>query len=398
MSVYLRRRDPDRFALAEVLRPDGRPLAQDRWPGATLHSAFHPHYLGEGTVWQREVRGPAMPLARNSKRMARWMWENSPTPWNPDAFGVRTSLNRSVYGTHPIPLYIVDSSDARCPRAVMRTAVAWGASDQEKAAFLDGEIPWPEHVEPARNQDRGLAIADTYTGIIREWFYVTPDGPGRWRARNGGFSVTSPGLRELARTNWATQLVRGSNAVCGMHNALGFIGIAEVLRGGIEHALAFTTANFARGLSPSWPAKMSDGKAPADQAPHSPTHGQWARVSAGVDPQRDPRTGRPYNPLTRMLIRAGQRYGLVGTDTNAWAHAFNAESGYELAALTGEDPWEDGGLIARTISPEDPERAFDVSDFPWDRTEWAPVDWGRPAVDFSPRPGAYWPHVRKDGS
>ena len=94
-------------------------------------------------------------------------------------------------------------------------------------------------------------------------------------------------------------------------------------------------------------------------------------------------------------IRAAKKYGLVATDTNAWCHAFNAECGYQEEAMFGTDPWKSGEMVS-ILSPDKNyrHRALDVSDFPWDKTEWAEVDWGRPAVDFYTRPGEYWPHRR----
>lgn len=102
----------------------------------------------------------------------------------------------------------------------------------------------------------------------------------------------------------------------------------------------------------------------------------------------NPKTGKPFNPLTRLLIRAAQRYGLVGTDTNAFVHAFNAEDGQTEKALYGVDPWSNEGDIRQLIAMQEkisPADALDVSDFPWDQTEWAPRDWGRPDTDFTPR-------------
>lgn len=365
----------------------------DRHPGAVFESMFEPDYLGKGTIWQRDVS--AMPLAANSAQMAQWMWDKTPTPWGSGAFGAKTSLNTSSFGTQPIAAYLVDSSHPRCRYQVMEASAGVGVTQDEVRAFLTGPIPWPSFALPAQNGDRALALYDIATGIMREYFMVQPVSgkPGHWRSSAGGYSVTTPGLRQLATTNYATQLQKGSSAVACMHNPLGFIGIAEVRRGHIDHALAFTTANFAAAMPPSWPAKLSDGKAPRDQQPFSPTHGQWARLSASVDPSYNPRTGLSYNPLTQLLIRAAKTYGLVATDTNAWCHAFNAESGIQEKALFGRDPWQPGGELARLLRPDDPGRAFDVSDFPWDQTEWAPVDWGRPRPDFSLRPGEYWPHV-----
>ena len=101
----------------------------------------------------------------------------------------------------------------------------------------------------------------------------------------------------------------------------------------------------------------------------------------------NPLTGLPYNPLTRMLIVAAQNFGIVGTDTNAFTHAFNTHSGVPEMLATGKtvDPWAANGEIAKILNPEEPWKAFDISDFPWHLTEWAPCDWGRPLVDFYPR-------------
>jgi hypothetical protein len=120
-------------------------------------------------------------------------------------------------------------------------------------------------------------------------------------------------------------------------------------------------------------------------------------MAPDVDPEFDPRTGMPYHSLTKLLIKAAQTYGLCGTDTNAWCHAFNGESGYREKAITGVDPWAGNGELATLLNPYFPDLALDVSDFPWDRTQWAPFDWERPNPDFRLRPGEYFiyePHSR----
>lgn len=367
----------------------------DKFPGVVMQSMYAPNYIGKGTIWQRDVSN--MPLAANSAVMAKWMHDNTPTPWGAGAWGAKTGINTSAYGTVPIATYLVDSSHPRCEYQYIDSCRGHGVTQDEINNYLVGKIPWPHFAKPAPMGDRGMAIYDVATGIMREYFYVKPvDGsPRHWIAATGGFSVAKPGLVDLATTNYGGQCQGGGSAVVCMHNSLGFIGIAEIRRGYIDHALAFTTANFAKGLPPSWPAQMSDGKAPEDQAPFSPRHGQWARLSADVDPDYNPATSQPYNPLTRLIIRAAKKYGLVATDTNAWCHAFNAECGYQEEAMFGADPWKSGEMVS-ILSPDKNyrHRALDVSDFPWDKTEWAEVDWGRPAVDFYTRPGEYWPHRR----
>lgn len=367
-------------------------------PEVVLPSIFtEGHYIGEGTVWTRDAR--TMPLAENSAEMAAWMWENLVDPWG--ALGWTgnfsksprlraavpgTALNRSSdpHTTGPIALYVVDSRNPHCKFVDFESYGGFPAMPLDERRAIEKRIPWPSFARPAINQDRGMAIYDLGAGIMREFFMVEKTADGKWKGQMG-YSVASPGLKNLAQENFGTQLFAGSSAVARMHNNLGFIGISEVRCGVINHALAFTFGAVARGNPPSWPASGTDGKSPESEKSKSPVHGQWGRVKASVDPMFNPRTRLPYNPLTRMLIRAAQRYGLVGTDTNSWVHAFNVEDGQTEAAFFGQDPWVDPEGLRKHISEEylcDPAIAFDISDFPWDQTEWAPRDWGRPDVDF----------------
>lgn len=364
-------------------------------PEVVMPSIFtEGHYLGEGTVWTRDAR--TMPLAENSDAMAAWMWENMIDPWGRTGDGKYkatgtanlkgTSLNRSNHrtSTAPIALYVVNSRHPACRFVDFQSRGGFPPMPAEERAAVEKHIPWPSFARPAINGDRGMAIWDVGTGIMREFFMVEKSPIGQWGGEMG-YSVASPGLKNLASENYGTQLFAGSSAVARMHNNLGFIGISEVRAGVINHALAFTFGAVAKGNPPSWPASGTDGKAPVSEKDSSPVHGQWGRVKASVDPMLNPRTGLPFNPLTRMLIRAAQRYGLVGTDTNAFVHAFNVEDGTTEAAFFGEDPWVSADGLAAHIENEyrvPAAGAFDVSDFPWDQTEWAPRDWGRPDVDF----------------
>lgn len=371
------------------------PLDENPHPEVVLPSIFTKgHYIGRGTVWQRDAS--KMPLAENSAEMADWMWRNRVDPWGRTGDGTYaaakfagvagTSLNRSstTSSTGPIALHVVDSSHPACKFIDMDARSGFPTMPKAEADQVARRIPWPDFTRPAINGDKGLAIWDVATGIMREFFAVEKKPDGGWSGTIG-YSVARPGLQHLAEDNYGTQLQGGSSCVARMHNNLGFIGISEVRAGEIDHALAFTFGAVAKGNPPSWPASGTDGKSPESEAHSSPVHGQWGRVKASVDPMHNPRTGKPYTPLTRMLIRAAQKYGLVGTDTNAWVHAFNVEDGNTEKAFFGEDPWVDPNGLAAWIADiykVNPADAFDVSDFPWDQTEWAPVDWGRPDVDF----------------
>lgn len=360
--------------------------------GAESRSMYDP-YIGAGTVWQRDVRGSNMPIHPKSAQWAQWLWDKSPTPWYTGSvapWGSRTGINTSVFGTIPIAAYIVDSSVPGCNFQYMDSC---GAVINQ--SIMTGAIPWPKHAIPAQNGDRGMAIYDRGTGIMREYCMVrgvegymdeNQNSTNRhWRAASGGWSVNRPGLFNLSSDNYGTQCQEGRSAVVGMHVPLGFIGIQEIRRGYIDHALAVTAANLSKldniNESASWPATGSDGKAPIEE--DTLVHGQWMRLPDSVDPNFNPRTGKPYNAMTRKyLIPAAKRYGLVFTDTNAWAHAFNGECGYTEKALYGIDPWSDEGDLKTIIDPLDPPNALSCNDFPWDLVEVAAKDWGRPNPDW----------------
>lgn len=387
------------------------------YPGMEgMGSVLWPRYLGEGTIWKRSVA--SMPLHAQSATMAAWMWSESPTRFKTctgtasGAFGSRTSFNTSTFGTHPIVTVLVDSTDPLChfqnidsaslPETRNDTSANNTAS---KNALLLGKVPWPVGLVPPTAGDKALAIFDLGTGIVREYFGLTAvaNKPGHWTATTCGFSIAPLHFKDWGVTNYPTQLQNGSSAVALVHNALGQIGIDEIRQKKIDHALGFTMANATCSKPASWPAVWSDGKFPGSTwsgwaenggangayPGDSPRHGQWGRLPSTVNPMLNPRTGLPYNPLTRLLIDAAKTYGLVGTDTNAWAHAFNAESGNREKMFTGVDPWTASGELATWLRPESPSTAFDVSDFPWDLTQWAEFDWGRPNPDHRLRPDEF---------
>ncbi|WP_074039922.1 hypothetical protein [Dermacoccus nishinomiyaensis] len=374
------------------------------------------NYLGNGTVLQRDVS--KMPLDSQSATMAKFMWDISPFQPN-GAFGSKTSLNTSKYGTHPVHTYVVDSSHPDMQWAQLDgVSGISGATEYENTKILSGLMPIMDWMHPARMGDQGFGLYDLGTGIMREYFGMVHWEDGTWSDGGrmpayGGYSQNSPGLRNLAKDNYGLQQKVGIATVSGMHNSIGFIGITEALGRKINHALCFTLAsarswqrNNLTNLNQlvSWPSRLSDGKleryieGDPRRDPNrnawtgidiTPTHGQWARLKADVDPMHNPRTSRPYKPLTRVLIDAAKTYGLVATDTNLWCHAFNGEQGLTWEQTFGQDPWTPGGPIEKMYREDGLTQGsgLEVDDFPWDRTEWAPLDWGRPSPDWNIRPG-----------
>lgn len=378
-------------------------------------SMFIPgEYIGAGTILQRDISN--MPVVKDSPEFAQFMDTVSPFQYN-GARGSKTSLNTSAWGTQPIHAYLVDSTHPDTEYKYWYGGTTGHNVREVIDAYLTGPVPSPSWAVPAQNGDRGIAVYDVGTGIMRELFMgheVEKDGRIELRSGACGVSVNTPGLQNLATDNYALQQTTGLSNVAGMHNSLGFIGISEAIVGEINHALCFTTATMRMTYDDrpgriSWPSRGADGKLEHAMPGHplykkgpgpdwrgitnTPTHGQWGRVKADYDPEYNHKTGKKNGTFLQMVIRAAQKWGIVATDTNMWCHAFNAEQGRSWAnAYGGKDPWDRDGLIGQIHrDPYRDEPDISVDGFPWDQTEWAPIDWGRPNPDYNIRPGGLTP-------
>ncbi len=330
-------------------------------------SVFWPNYLGEGTVYTRGVAN--MPLAENSAEIAKYMKE---MPGKYNNKGVITSVNATFFN---LPIYVVDSSDPETPRP----KVYFSGIDSRRPYGKMNEILYPEDgvpmpsyakaANPQRSGDSAMAIYDINTGIIREYFLILKDEEGNWGGNYGGWSQD---MFDLANKNYAMQHIEGTDFVVGMIGGLAQVGIEEARRGQVNHAICFTAANARRGVT-SWPAKGNDG---TDDNPNAPAQGQWFRLPPDLDID-----SLNLSPFTKLLAETVQKWGGFASDKNVFCHAFNCEPGFQEEARTGQDPWREGGDLFKKYKG----RLGVINDFPWELTEWAPVDWGKPGTEYDYR-------------
>ncbi len=322
-------------------------------------SIFYPTYIAENTVYDRGVAD--MPIAENSAAMARYMKE-MPSKYNNR---VTTSLNHRFFN---LPVYVVDSRDPATPRVRVNVPEFRNpmVSPRMRKILFNDDIPipaWARAANPQRSGDSAMAIYDIGTGIIREYFFILKDNDKEWTASYGGYYEH---MFDLATKNYACQHTEGSDFVTRMIGAPGQIGIEEARRGEIRHAICFTMANARRGVH-SWPALQGDG---TDDNPDSPAQGQWFRLPPDLNIKK-----MRLKPMTELIAITVQKYGGFGSDKNLFCHAFNAEPGFVEEHLTGQDPWAKGGDLARKYRLDIDNL---LNDFPWELTEWAPLDWGKP--------------------
>src|SRR3954453_8348036 len=108
--------------------------SKDYRPTAT---EFKPSYLGAGSIFTRSVA--AMPLATKSADYAAWMLAN--VDWG-GGFGP-TSVNTSVFGTHPIQTHVVDSRLTSSQAYI--TGAGLGSAGTLMNQVLSGWVPWPNY-------------------------------------------------------------------------------------------------------------------------------------------------------------------------------------------------------------------------------------------------------------
>jgi hypothetical protein len=274
--------------------------------------------FGPDSVWNAPLSDHAPLDPSSPARTAALLTEvraeiqNGTGPW----------ISETQYST---PIYTVPQSQRRVPVTI--DAGTWANS--LKAALADG-VPIPPNARPAVGTDRHLTIYQPSTDTLWEFWKAIKLRDG-WHASWGGAmqnvskspgyytSSSWPGLKGNEGWNW------GSTAT-SLPVAAGTIRIDELRRGRIDHALAIDLPNACAKVF-AWPAQRTDGTLTT-----STCIPEGARLR--VDPSLDLSTlGLP--PITLILARAAQRYGMIVRDKTLHAVGFFAED----PAPTGTNPF-----------------------------------------------------------
>jgi hypothetical protein len=231
-------------------------------------------------------------------------------------------ISETQYST---PIYTVGRRQRRV--RVTLDAGTWAASLKDA---LVGGVPIPPHARPAVGTDRHLTIYQPATDTLWEFWKAIKLRDG-WHASWGGAmrnvsespgyytSSSWPGLKGDQGWNW------GSTAT-SLPVAGGTIRIDELRRGRIDHALAVDLPNACAKVF-AWPAQRTDGTLTT-----STCIPEGARLR--VDPALDLSTLN-LPPITLILARAAQRYGMIVRDKTLHAVGFFAED----PARTGTNPF-----------------------------------------------------------
>ena len=203
-------------------------------------------------------------------------------------------------------------------------------------------VPIPATALAGGGVDKNLTIYQASTDTYWELWVATLQADG-WHARWGGKLnniSTSEGRYVDPNPRW------GSSAT-SLPLVGGLMTIDEVFKGSIDHALAIALPETRKDVY-SWPAQRTDGL--TDDVNAIP-EGTRFRIPASVNLD-----AISMPPLTRMMAKAAQKYGIVVRDKSG------------SVAFYGEDPVTLSGNLWNTafggLSPSQL-----LASFPWDKLQ-----------------------------
>lgn len=199
-------------------------------------------------------------------------------------------------------------------------AASWKATLQQ--AFE--AVPIPPNAVPGGGPDAHMTIYQPATDRMWELFQASRQADG-WHASFGGAmssASTSPGYYDAASWPGLSGSFWGATAT-SLPVIAGTMMISELNAGVIPHALAMDIP-YARPKTYSWPAQRTDG---TSTDPNAIPEGARFRLDPSLDID-----ALNLPPMTRIMAKAAQRYGIVVRDQTAHAISFFAENPNQLTA------------------------------------------------------------------
>jgi hypothetical protein len=246
------------------------------------------------------------------------------------------------------PIYRVPAGQPETRVTLKDAGASWAASLQ--SAF--DRVPLPRDPQPSRCSDASLLVWQPSSDRYFEFWHLRREG-GSWRADWGGATrhasrnpgYFGPGDWPGAQSSWGASAT--STLVAG-----GLVKLDELRAGHIDHALAISIPQTRSGQW-TWPAQRTDN-ATGDTAADSIPSGSHFRLDPKLDVSK-----LQLPPLTRMLARAAQRYGVYVTERTNYMVGLGVES---PAPYGGR-----GNPYDRYLGGRSPNAILDA--FPWDKLQ-----------------------------
>src|SRR4051794_14646653 len=283
-------------------------------PPATGPALFAPD-----SVWNARVDGAGERLAAGSAAEVAQLTRESRA-------AARAAIGPFIaYKSFSTPLYEVPG-DQPTVRVALERGGAPGRRELQRA--FDA-VPLPPDARPAPGHDSHLTIIQPATDRLWEFFHLARRG-SRWTAGWGGAidNVSkSPGYYHAA--SWPGARFTWGATATSLPVIGGTILISELQQGDIPHALALAVPD-ARANAWAFPAQRTDGNV---TDPASLPEGAHLRLDPSIDVDK-----LPVPPVTKMMARAAQRYGIILRDRTERAPQFYIEDPAQFIAAHGYDP------------------------------------------------------------
>ena len=217
------------------------------------------------------------------------------------------------------------------------------------------EVPIPPTAKPSEGTDSTLVVWQPSTNKLWEFWHASHTETG-WQAAWGGAIQNASGNWGAYNSEaWAGAKPWWGSSASSLSIAGGLITLEDLERGSIDHALALAIPNVRASIYSS-PAQRTDGKS---TSPLSLPEGAHLRLDPSLNLEK-----LKLPPLTLMIARAAQRYGIFVRDRAKVIHFF-AEDPTSLPSnpYLGRTGYFEGQSPAKLLSP-----------FPWSHLQLLRMD------------------------
>ncbi|HEY8085478.1 MAG TPA: DUF4124 domain-containing protein [Methylophilaceae bacterium] len=221
-------------------------------------------------------------------------------------------------------------------------------------------VPVPDYAKQAEGSDAEMSIYQAATDTLWD-FWKVRQVDGQWQACWGGR------ISNASKSDGIFTSYYGTTAT-----SLPFIGgqitAEELAQGEIRHVMGISLVDQEDYKHFSWPAHRSDGNNPK----HEPD-----RIPEGLRFRLDPTVNidtLDMSPVGKIIAKAAQKYGFVVWD-KAGALSLRAQNTFSYTAQGQPDPYQ------KLLNGTKPYAV--LKGFPWDKLQFLPVDYGKPAPNLS---------------
>jgi hypothetical protein len=217
------------------------------------------------------------------------------------------------------------------------------------------EVPIPANAKPSEGTDATLVVYQPSSDKLWEFWHASRTESGWQAAWGGAIHNVSSNRGAYDSEAWTGAKAWWGSSASSLSIAGGLITLEDLERGSIDHALAIAIPSVRAGVYSS-PAQRTDGTSTSSL---SLPEGAHLRLDPTLDLEK-----RKLSPLTLMIARAAQRYGIFVRDRAKMVHFF-AEDPTSLAVnpYIGKSGYFEGQSPAKLLAS-----------FPWSHLQLLRMD------------------------